>query len=336
MAHRNRDARQAADQTATNNLKAAQTAVTANRVNQNSPWGSTIYTDNGNGTWTVDQVLTPQQQALFDKQQQTQAGMLGGVQNALSRLDYGPVTAGPIQTSLDLSGLPAIQSNIDTGGMLAFPVSPGQTAQDAIMSRLQPALTRQHDQLRSELVNQGFNLGDEGYMQGMDEFTRQANDAYTQAGMYGISLALQQRGQQFGEAQANANLANTANLQGYNERLGAAQYGLAAQNQQFEQNMQNANRPAQLAAMLSGQYQPIQAPGAYNVSVPQQATMPGADYLGALQAANQDRANSNSQRAGLYGGIGNFALGAGMLGVDAYKAGLFGGGRGIGGLSGGF
>jgi hypothetical protein len=44
--------------------------------------GSAIYTDNGNGTWTVDQVLTPQQQALFDKQQQTPGWMLGGVQNS--------------------------------------------------------------------------------------------------------------------------------------------------------------------------------------------------------------------------------------------------------------
>lgn len=259
MAHRNRDARAAADATAQNNLEAAQTAAIANRVNQTNPWGSTSWTNN-NGVWNATQTLSPQQQAIFDLQQATQLGMLGGIGSALSQLDYGP---------------------IDTSGMAQYAVNPGQTAQDAIMSRLQPSLARQHDALRSELVNQGFNVSDAGYTQGMDESNRQATDAYQQAALAGISLAMQQRGQQFGEA------------------------------------YQQANRPAMLASMLAGTYQPVQAPSAYNASVPQQATMPGADYLGALGLANQERAAAAQNKAGLYSGIGSLAGAGAAAGIGA-------------------
>lgn len=319
MGHNNRDRRREAEKSAKSAFEYAQKTARANRVNQYTPWGNTIYNENPDGTWSVRQELPDDLQSLLTQQRQTQAGMLGGAQQALSQLNYGPVIAGSIQRNLDLSGLPELRSSIDTSGMAAYAVAPGQTAQDAIMARLQPALTRQKDQLRTELVNQGFNLSDQGYAQGMDEFNRQANDAYTQAGLYGINLAMQQRGQQFGEAQTQAELANSANQQAYAQRLGAANYGLQAQNQEWNQAYENANRPAMLASMLAsgGLGQPVQAPGAYGINVPEQNRVDGVDYLGAIQVANQGRQANASSRAGLFSGIGSI-LGSGIGAAGYY------------------
>ena len=76
---------------------------------------------------------------------------------------------------------------IDTSGLPAAALNPGQTGQDAIMSRLQPQIDRQRSQLETQLANQGVMPGSEAYNNAMTDQNQRENDLLSQAALYGIN-----------------------------------------------------------------------------------------------------------------------------------------------------
>lgn len=131
--------------------------------------------------WTQTLELSPAQQQLLDAQNQTSLGLAG----------------------LQGQGLSAVQgvfNNMPSASQLTpNAINPGQTAQDAIMSRLQPSLDRQQDRLANQLANQGIQVGSQAYSDSMRDFGQQSNDAYMQATLQGIDLT--QRARQQGMAE---------------------------------------------------------------------------------------------------------------------------------------
>jgi len=161
----------AAEKTAAGNLEAAKYATKANRVNQYTPYGNLTYEEKPDGTWSQTQTLTPQAQATLDKQMalsdkyaDTASQGFDKVQGLLSNPE------------LDQSQLPARAMNV------------GQTAQEAIMSRLQPQLAQQEEALRTRLANQGITLGSDAYGKEMTAQGQRGNDLQLQAALQGISL----------------------------------------------------------------------------------------------------------------------------------------------------
>ena len=114
---------QAAQATTLGNLAGAQSATQANRINQNTPYGSLNYTQGvdqyGNPTWTANQQLSQPLQDLTNTS-------LSGLQQSLQNPMYG--------------------------------INPGETATNAIMRRLQPQMAQQAEQQASNLANQGLFL----------------------------------------------------------------------------------------------------------------------------------------------------------------------------------
>jgi hypothetical protein len=131
---------------------------------------------------------------------------------------------------------PTLQGQLDTSNLAAMPVNAGMTAQQAIMSRLDPQLQRQRSQLETQLANQGLVRGGEAYGAAITEQQQQENDLRTQAALQGISLDMAARQQGLGEAQARGGFANQSALAGF----GAGQQATAAQNAAGQQNFQNA------------------------------------------------------------------------------------------------
>jgi hypothetical protein len=123
------------------------------------------------GGWVQTQTLTPQSQATLDKQlalSDQYADVAGiGFQKARGLLE---------SPQLDVSQLP--KRAIDVG----------QTAQDAIMSRLGPQFAQQEEALRTRLANQGITLGSSAYGQEQQQFQQGRNDAMMQAALQGINL----------------------------------------------------------------------------------------------------------------------------------------------------
>lgn len=254
----------AAKETATGNLEAARQATKANRINQYTPYGSLTYKDLGNDQWSQTQTLTPQAQATLDKQM-----ALSDKYADTASTGFDKVQGLLSNPQLDMSQLP--QRGIDVG----------QTAQQAIMSRLQPQLAQQDEALRTRLANQGITLGSDAYGKEMTAQGQRGNDLQLQAALQGINLD---------QANRSAALQEQAYIQDRPLNLvNALRSGAQVQSPQFQQFAQQQNvGGANMLGAAQAQY--------------------GAD-LGAYNAA---QANQSNTMGGLFG-IGGAAVG-GMFG----------------------
>jgi hypothetical protein len=146
---------QAAQATTMGNLYGAQAATQANRINQNTPYGSLNYTQgvdaNGNPTWTANQQLSQPLQNLTNTS-------LQGLQQSLQNPMYG--------------------------------INPGQTYSDAIMQRLAPQLAQQSESNTAALANQGIVPGTKAYENAMRTFQQGQNDLLTSAQIQGMQTGL--------------------------------------------------------------------------------------------------------------------------------------------------
>lgn len=253
----------AAVATAAGNADAARIAAKANRVNQYGPYGSITYANGANGDpdqWSMNTTLSPTGQAVFDANQRINMGLSGLAETGL----------GFVQNTLN--------KPFDWSAVPKAPVNAGTTAQQAIMSRLEPALQRQRDSLQQRLANTGIGAGTEAYGTEQNLQGQRENDLMLQAAMQGIGMDQQARQQSIQEQEF-----------GRTEPL----------------NILNAVRSSA----------PVNLPQFQNV--PQQATVAGPNYLGAAQAQGQNAMNmynaEQAQGAGMMNGL--FSLGgAAMMG----------------------
>jgi len=177
-----------------------------NNPNVYGPTGSQTVTFGANNQPTITQSLTPEAQKTFEAQQRVQKALaiLGekGVSTAENVLGQGfKPTVGALQTKFDTSNLPPLPVNADT------------TAQEAIMSRLEPTLTRRSNQLEQTLANQGLTVGGEAYRNAKLDEAKAQNDLLTQAALQGINLGTGIRAQGFNEEAARVAAENAASQQ---------------------------------------------------------------------------------------------------------------------------
>ncbi len=259
-----------AKQQADSQLAAVRAQTAANRVNQSTPFGSVNYSTSGkdsygNDLWNADIKLSPEQQQILDQQNKLSIGLGGSMNNALDYINQN------LANPLDTSNLPAQQIN------------PGQTVQDAIMSRLNPQFDRRQQQTDAQLANQGIAQGTEAYRNAQTDLGNQRNDAYINAALQGMNT------------------------------------GQQARQQALQEQMTLRNDPINtLSALRSGSQ--VQMPNFINPS--QQGATQGVDYMGAGQAQfNSGLGASNAQNAaagnftsGLFGLGGSLLGGAGAAG----------------------
>ena len=235
---------------------------------------------------------------------------IGGVQTGTGQ--FGQAQGGP--------NAPRLQGQLDTRNLAAMPVNAGMTAQQAIMSRLDPQLQRQRSQLETQLANQGLARGGEAYNAAITEQQQQENDLRTQAALQGISLDMGARQQGLGEAQTLGGFANQSALAGFGAgqqatqsqnaaiaqnagiALQSGQFANQAQAQQFAQRLAAGEfgRDAQLASFQTGQ----SAQDAVNRAISQNFSQ-GLGAAGAYNAAAGQQFGQDMDIAGLY----NAALG---------------------------
>jgi hypothetical protein len=169
----------AAKETASGNLDAARAATKANRINQVTPYGSLTYSQTGSDPdagWTQTQTLSPQAQAALDQQL-----ALNRKYGETANVGFDKARASLENPELDMSKLPQRGINV------------GQTAQQAIMSRLNPQMQQREEQLRQQMANQGIGLGSTAFGREMTNYNQGRNDLEMQAALQGISLDQQNR-----------------------------------------------------------------------------------------------------------------------------------------------
>lgn len=200
----------AAQQSAYGNLAGAQIATAANRVNQQTPYGSLQYSQSvdqfGNPTWNATQTLSPELQSAV-------SGSIRNLNASLTNPAYG--------------------------------INAGETYSDAIMRRLAPIQEQQRQTFDAQMANQGIPLGSEAYKRAYNLFTQGQNDQLTSAIVNGMNTGLQAQQMQNQTVGLARQLATPSYVNPYAQAatagpdyLGA--YGLSQQNQIANQNMANA------------------------------------------------------------------------------------------------
>jgi len=335
---------QAAQDTAAANLANAQNATNANRVNQNTPYGNLSYSQTtdaqGNPVWTANQTLPSGLQSA-----------IGGNFGVMANTYNNPLTSPTFNSVGDMPSMnyfgsrlnqqqfnPATQlqslpqynvnTQINQSKLPTFGINPGQSYEQGIMARLQPAIERDRQSLSAQLANQGIVPGTKAYETAMTLQSQKENDARTSAVVGGMDTGLRANQQVFGQqaGQIGLNLTGqeqsftqplrvnaqnmSANDLAYQQQLANQQLGMGAQNQAFTQALAKYMAPAQVGSLLKG----IAAPNQYVTPYNQQATG-GTDYLSAMgltQQSNQANANAqNAQNNALLSGL--FTLGGASL-----------------------
>ena len=210
---------QAAQANAQGNIAGALQATAANRINQQTPYGSLSYqqtgTDaQGNPIWSANQQLSPELQQL---------------------------------TQSSLAGLQASQANPMYG------INPGDTYSNAIMQRLAPQQSQAREALDAQLANQGIMPGSEAYNRAKVLQGQTQNDALTSAIVGGMQTGLQAQGLQNTTAANIRNLATPGYVTPYNQAAVAGPDYLSAYTSQNATDIARANaEAAQRSSLLGG------------------------------------------------------------------------------------
>lgn len=166
----------------------AQQTQAMNMVNQNSPWGSLTNTVTGTQTiidpngkpiqvpqYTQNVTLSPTQQAIFDKGQETELSLANIANEQVGKV--GEI----LDTPFEFNNQSAADWAYDLGA-----------------SRLDPRFAQEEEALRTRLANQGIRQGTPAYDSAMRSLSEGKNDAYNQ-------LMLTGRSQAFNEALTTRN-----------------------------------------------------------------------------------------------------------------------------------
>jgi hypothetical protein len=324
---------------------------------------------------TIRQSLTPDAQATLNAQQGVERSLaelgqqgvaqaktilgtpfnpnLPGIDTSIaesvSPVNQATYNAGSAQRSV--TG-PTFQQGIDTSGIAAMPVNAGMTGQQAIMSRLQPQLTQNENATRQRLANQGLVTGGEAYENEMRTMGQNRNDLELQAAAQGINLDAMMNQQGFGQAQAQGQFGNEAQLnqfqsalqnagmgntalqqdyqnqlaaqtaqnaaiaQNYNQQLGMAQFGNTAQQQSLDQQLALRNQPLnQITGLMSGsQIQMPQFQGYQGANIAAAPIYQGVQdtFQGQMDQYGIRQGAKNNMMSGLMG-LGGSAMGAGAM-----------------------
>ena len=176
----------AATATAAGNLEAARATAAANRTNQITPYGNLTYTANpgtdpyGNTLYTATQTLAPAQQAILDKTNQLNQGLM--------------TTA---NTGLDYANKVLSQPGVDTSKLAQIGINPGESYSDAIMRRLEPQINQENEQSDAQLANQGIAPGTEAYTNAKRVLQMGQNDRQVAAITNGMNVGLNANQQGF-------------------------------------------------------------------------------------------------------------------------------------------
>ena len=379
----------ASGQTSTN-IGTAIANTQMGQVNQVTPEGSLMYSQTGTQTYTdpttgrtyaipqytATTSLSPEAQAI---REQTNRGNLnmatlaanqsgradellstpfsldsvpgGADRSGMRPVDYGPGLNAP-QFSQGAAPMPGTASLMDSytpeGGFSAD----RQRVEDALMGRLGTQRERDMESLRTQLTNQGVNIGTEAYSRALQDFERTNTDMRTNA----ILASGQEQSRLLGEARGAAGFTNEARQQDFANRMGlfgmgedVRRYGdtmgqQGFMNQQAIQGRDDALRSTQFAQQqsimdaqdnararamqeqLALRNQPINEITALlsgsQVATPQfgiaqSAMIPTTDYAGIQQQGFNNQMANYQQRNANYQALMGGLFGLGSAGITA-------------------
>jgi hypothetical protein len=152
------------------NENTARVQASLNRVNQNTPFGSSVFTNLGGDRWQQDVTLPEALQQAVTSQQHLTSGLYGLGNDQLSRISAN------ISQPFSFDGMPAAPQAGDEAR---------QRVEDALYqrqaSRLDPQFKDQESGLQADLANRGIVEGSDAYSKALRDFNFNKTDAYQAA-----------------------------------------------------------------------------------------------------------------------------------------------------------
>ncbi len=288
----------------------------ANRPNQNTPWGSTTWEsqaaiDPATGKpmtqWTQNTTLTPQAQQALEDQFAVQGGRSNIARELLPRAQQEFGNQMDWSQFQELADAPQAGTLSRGLGADATQVNPSQRyydeAGDALMSqfdqRMAPKFQRDTAALETQLRNRGFNPGDAGYDQALQDMRTSQNDAYSNAAFQAAQLAGQEGSRMYGmdmgarqQQMDELGFGNDTTTKQFGLDTAEANYQNTLRQQQISEEMQRRGFSLnEINALISGQQVAMPTMPGFS----QASRAAGVDYMGAAQ--NQYQADQNAANA---------------------------------------
>lgn len=354
--------------------KATADALRANRPNQNTPWGSSTWSqDPTTGQWTQNVSLAPQQQNQLNNQMNSASMLSQQKENLLSggaAGNLGQATSAPGYSlglfggtnpammnapSVTAGGVPGVSqngTNISVAGinLPSYGFDSAEKIQQAMLSRLDPAFQQQKNAEQARLKAMGITEGSEAWNNSMDQAGRNWNDMQMQALLGGASEANNQYSRALNAAQlanqgqiANAQLSTQASIA---NAANAMQRNQLAENaRQFNVGMDTTRQNQMFNQGLVGRNQQMNELdwlGGAPVSSPQfgsfvtAGTAPSTNYAGMLGQMYGNQMDQYNANAAKNASLqqGLWGLGSDFLNSSAGQSAMSGIGSYIGGLFG--
>ena len=260
------------------NRRTSQFEARQNRFNQNNPFGSINWVNQGTANkpkWVQTTTLSAPQQNILNNQQGIQQGagsmalgMMPGVQNRLNQPAYN-AQGDMADAQAQLKALPAAD------------LATRQHVEQSLMDRLNPSLQQDEAALRTQLANQGLAYGSEAYNNAMRDMSQRTNDA---------RLAVVGQGGQEMQRNQEMNLSRIGQL-----------FGAATDRQGMDAASRN-QALAELSALIqqSGSPQMPTFGGATNVggiAAPDLAGLTASNYQSKVAGQNAQTASNNAALA---------------------------------------
>lgn len=293
-----------------NNQQTANYNAALNRVDQVTPYGSSIYAQNGTDAsgaphYTQTTTLSPLAQQELDNEMRQDS--------TLSNLGYNLAdqAKGTLSNGIDTSRLPALSGapgatgNIQTsvGGTGAITDFGAQTkaAQDAVYgqykSRLDPQWANTQNENDTKLANMGVMYNSSAYGKNQTQLDQAKNDAYQQANYQSVLAGSQEAQRLYGDQLAGSQFANQAQAQQYAQALQNSQFNNQARAQGLQEQTALRDLPINELNALRSSTQ-IQNP---NFSAVPQSTAAGTDISGNIyKSAQMQNDNFNNMMNGFY------------------------------------
>jgi hypothetical protein len=283
-------------------------------------------------------------------QAQTSYNTGGAIQNSLGNYgqqqstfgdtqqgpQYGFDGAGPIQSQFGDAG--NIQNALGNSGAITRSYGPTDNfsadrsrVEGALYDRLNPQLAKDRSAIEQRLADQGIRYGSQAYTSAMDDYNRQSNDARLAVTAQGG----QEQQRMMDMAAQRAGFENSAQMQAYNQQLGAGNFANSAQQQLYAQQQGRGQFANQAQQQQFGQNQAL---GTFANQAQQQDYLQQqgrGEFANAAQAQNYNQAlgagsftnaaqaqqnSQNAAQAGFYNAGAAQQLGQQQSGFNAQNA----------------
>lgn len=197
-----------------------------NRVNETTPFGSSEYTQNPDGTWSRNTTLAPEQDIVNKYQTLTDQSKFYGAFQKSQEAERA------LQTPYSLNGQPKVLGADD---MLGARQRVEDQLYNSFARRNEPMFQQQQTQLEQRMADRGIPMGAQQYSTAFRDLNQQQNDAR-------LNAQAQAAGQGLGEMQGLHGMSLTNRQQGIGE-YEAQRYAPMNESNMFLQNSRGVVTP---------------------------------------------------------------------------------------------